>query len=382
MEYVDTIIQLENEHLFGNKSLSSNADIENEESIEKALLLSQQFGDGFCNITECDVFDEEYCNFLYSNNQQTENNPNIETQIKSWLINWETKETKLIISDIEDEKIPEILKYYDWLLILEIDCQKIKKIENLPKNIKELSLFNNQIENIPNNELPKSLEILNLSRNKIRVLENIPKNIKGLDISHNLIKKCIIKENINLMELCIEHNLLETFPELPDSIIKLDISQNLLTEIKDIQDSIEDIDFSSNNITGAIGLPKNLKRLNGYNNKIRLVIKYPESIEYIDLSQNEFFWVSKLPDSVVKADFSMNKINTIALHDENNILDNINGKLLGNYTINLSFNPLKYLPVHILENPRIIHNIPIIESELCIPVKEYYKITHLKNLVL
>jgi Leucine-rich repeat (LRR) protein len=340
------------------------------------------------DLDSLDSDDNDPFNFLYSKETYEqnrkklfENKLNNEDQIKSWLINLETKETKLVISDIDDGEIPEILKDYDWLLELEIDCQKIKEIKNLPKNLKELSLFNNQIEKIPEKELPEFLEILNLSRNKIKVLENIPNSIRELDVSHNLIKICVIKENINLIELSIESNLLDNFPDLPNSIKKIDISQNLLTEIKDIVDSIEELDFSVNNITQVTKLPENLKRLNGYNNKIKLIMKYPPNIEYIDMSYNELIWIPRLPESLKKADFSNNKINIMALYNDNNEIDNTNGKLSGEYSINLCFNPLTKLPLHILRNPRVKHN-NILERDTFNAEKEYYKITHFKTLIL
>jgi Leucine-rich repeat (LRR) protein len=391
-EYMDEFLELENRHLFGNTSFKQYNNEENEESLEEALIRSHQFGDGFCEMKDLDSLDSDDndpFNFLYSNKSYEENRKKLfgnkidnEEQIKSWLINLETKETKLVISDIDDGEIPEILKDYDWLIELEIDCQKIKEIKNLPKNLKEISLFNNQIEKIPENELPNGLEILNLSRNKIRVLENIPKSVKELDVSHNLIKICVIKENINLFELSIESNLLNIFPDLPNSVKKIDISQNLLTEIKDIVDSIEELDFSVNNITQVTKLPENLKRLNGYNNKIKLIIKYPSNIEYIDMSYNELIWIPKLPESLKKSDFSNNKINIIALYNDNNEIDNTNGKLTGNFSINLCFNPLTKVPIHILRNPRVKHNSSVSEEEISISIKEYYKISHYKTLIL
>jgi hypothetical protein len=391
-EYMDEFLELENRHLFGNTSFRQYNNEENGESLEEALIRSQQFGDGFCEMKDLDVLDSDDndpFNFLCSKETYEENRKklfgnklNNEEQIKSWLINLETKETKLVITDIDDGEIPEILKDYEWLLELEIDCQKIKEIKNLPKNIRELSLFNNQIEKIPEKELPESLEILNLSRNKIRILENIPKSVKELDISHNLIKICVIKENTNLIELSIESNLLDTFPDLPNSLKKIDISQNLLTEIKDIVDSIEELDFSVNTITQVTKLPNNLKRLNGYNNKIKLIMKYPPNVEYIDMSYNELIWIPRLPDFLKKADFSNNKINLIALYNDNNEIDNTNGKLTGSYSINLCSNPLTKIAPHILRDSRVKHNTTISEPEIYIPVKEYYRITSLRTLVL
>ena len=378
-------IEKENSHIFAHL-IGSNRDnlYEQEGSLEDALIQAESFGDGFCqanNLDEIDNSDEnDPFGFLYSSRKEKLDK---KEEIKSWLINLETKEPRLSIGDIEDGEIPEILKDYDWLVDLEIDCQKIKEIKNLPKNLKELSLFNNQIEKIPENELPETLEILNLSRNKIKVLENIPKSVKELDVANNLIKICNIKFNFNLKELSIESNLMEIFPDLPESLIKLDISQNLLTEIPEsIIDSIEDMDFSLNNISQVSKFPENLKRLVGYNNKIRILIKLPQNLEFIDLSFNELMWLPNLPDSLKRADFSNNKIVLIALFNSIGAIDNINGNLSGNYNINLSYNPLTNVPKHILRDTRVKHNLMIEIEEPPKLERNYYKITHAKTIVL
>ncbi len=394
-EYMENYIEAENAHLFGFRDnltsiLSQNNDVENEESIERALGYSQKFGDGYYDAPQkfgdgyydLNEFEEleELDEYRFFNlKKETE----IETEkIKSWLINLETKETKLSISDIDDGTIPEILKDYEWLLDLEIDCQQIKEIKNLPKNLKNLSLFNNKIELIPEMTLPESLEVLNLSRNSIKVLENIPKSVKELDISHNLIESCRIKENSELLELSVECNLINEFPELPDSLKKLDISQNLLTEIRDIPDYIEDLDISVNKIALLEKLPANAKRVNAYNNNIKNFTKYPPNLEYLDMSFNELFWISRLPESLKRADFSNNQVKLIALFDEQNRIDNKNGKLSGSYEINLCYNPLSPMQLFILNDPRIKHNMVFPETVIATPVKEYYRITHLKKIVI
>ena len=54
-EYMNEFLELENRHLFGNTSFRQYNNEENEESLEEALIRSQQFGDGFCEMKDLDV---------------------------------------------------------------------------------------------------------------------------------------------------------------------------------------------------------------------------------------------------------------------------------------------------------------------------------------
>ncbi len=282
---------------------------------------------------------------------------------KSWLFNLETHDTKLIIDDLDDNEIPEMLMHYDWVEDLEIDSQKIKKIKNLPINLKKLSLFNNSIETIEEGTLPESLESINLSRNKISILKNIPKKVKELDVSHNQIKECHLYFNEELVELNIESNLLDKIPQFNDKLKILDIAQNKLTSLDGIVDSIEELDISINKLENISKLPENLKKLNAFDNKIKLVPTFPKNIEHIDLSFNQLFWLPKLPVTMQKGDFSNNNISLIALFI-NDELDYKKGKLPeGNYTINISNNPLTNVPDYVFTDERVMHN-KIIKTEI------------------
>ena len=323
---LEEFLVAENRHIFNNSPQVLCQDDD--------LYGPSTFGDGFQTVEN-----------LQNNHSQNED------KIKSWLINLETKENKLIIDDIDDGVIPEILKNYDWLEELEIDSQKIKKIQNLPKDLKSLSLFNNLIEDIPNNELPKNLLSLNLSRNKIQTLQNIPSTVKELDVSHNLLRGCYLLTNTDLEELSIESNFLENMPLLLNGLKRLDISQNKLQKIYNVVDSIEDLDFSLNEITMINKLPKNAKRINGFNNKITFLCDLPDELEYGDFSYNQIIVLPKLPLNIHKIDFACNKINLVSTDLENNI-DQLNKDCI----IILINNPLEKVSDKIIKDSRFKSN--------------------------
>ncbi len=345
--YLDEYLSQENEHLFGNGFTQVNNEWEN--------------------------FD-----WLYSNNKSN-------NELKSWLINLETHDFKLIIDDIDNNEIPDIIADYDWVTELEIDSQKIKKIKNLPKNLKYLSLFNNDIEEIEENVLPKNLIKINLARNKIKSVKNIPISVKELDVSNNLVKECFLINNTELEDLSLENNLISEIPNLPFQIKNLDLSQNNLNEIVNFEkyEKLEELDISVNKIVTIQKLPDSLLRLSAFSNKIKMILKFPINITHVDLSFNELIWIPLIPEKLQRGDFSSNKINLIALISNNHV-DYKNGNLpSNNFIINLVNNPLNNVSEHILNDHRIRHN-KIIDNDNFNEkiVNNYYEIHHRINIIL
>jgi Leucine-rich repeat (LRR) protein len=365
--YIDTFLETHNNHIFNESDESYNWLYD---TIPKDI----------------DTFLETHNNHIFNPYESDESNnwlydtiPKYTNKEKSWIINLDTKEKKLIIDDIDndiDNVIPAILADYDWLEELEIDSQYISKINNIPKNIKKLSLFNNMIESIEMGDLPISLEELNISRNYISILRNIPKNVKILDASNNKIKECQLFFNDKLEELSIEVNQLKQIPQFTNNLKTLDISQNKLLNIDNISEYIEELDISMNKIEN-LRLPNNIKKLYASNNLIKTITKFPENIEYIDLSHNNLYFLCKLPPKLRKGDFSNNMIALITTHTDN-MIDHVNGKLSeGDYIINIMNNPLTNVGDNIMQDKRIIHNkvSKVIETNKYVQIKLLKSVT-------
>jgi hypothetical protein len=78
------------------------------------------------------------------------------------------------------------LQYFDQLANLNLNNNKIKKLENLPPNLTDLSCSGNEIEELKN--LPSTLKNLDCSNNKIKTINNLPSNLISLRCSNNLMK--------------------------------------------------------------------------------------------------------------------------------------------------------------------------------------------------
>lgn len=97
----------------------------------------------------------------------------------------------------------EGLQYFKKVTHLYLGGNKIKKLENLPPNLKKLYCINNEIEEI--SDLPKSLKYLLAGHNNIRIIKNLPDSLIELRIDYNLLTKLPVFNN-NLWYLNYANN--------------------------------------------------------------------------------------------------------------------------------------------------------------------------------
>ena len=125
----------------------------------------------------------------------------------------------------------------------ELNCKnnKIKKLDKIPKSLKELDCSSNKKEL---NHLQEGLEILNCAYNQIIKLDKLPKGLVSLDCSNNQI---IILENLpkKLKYLDCENNQIEKF-NIPNSLSILICKNNKIKELDNIPKKLAIIDCSYN----------------------------------------------------------------------------------------------------------------------------------------
>lgn len=176
-------------------------------------------------------------------------------------------------------------KYSDQRIITEIDIDK--NFQNLPNfhRIEYLNLSCNYLFNI--NELPEDLIELDCSHNNLRLLPKLPKKLKKLNCHHcDLIELPELPENLiilncfenklvnlpklpeTLNELFCHDNYLEKLPKLPENLIMLCCSYNKLKEIPKIPNSCKDINIGGNKIEKLTNLPNNFSIFICNNNEI------------------------------------------------------------------------------------------------------------------
>jgi Leucine-rich repeat (LRR) protein len=154
------------------------------------------------------------------------------------------------------------------LVELNLSYNKLTNIPLIPPNLKKLNIERNELEKIEN-LLESQLEYLNISGNDIQTLEGLPPTLKKLEIDKNsitildisnLFKLEYLNANSNdivtinnnfpetLIHIELNHNQLESIPDINSNIVTLELSNNrlkFLPKIKTI-DYIKNFDFSFN----------------------------------------------------------------------------------------------------------------------------------------
>lgn len=233
--------------------------------------------------------------------------------------NWINSATHNEMYNDLTESIPKLLSKYEWLKFLKISYIKIKKIENIPKNINVLMITNTLVTNIQKNDIPNNIDKLILNDNYISEIdiETLPINLTVLNLENNGLSKIINMTYLTkLKELQLSKNNLSILPELPKSLEKLDVSRNRLINVNNIPSNVTELDCSNNEICCLDNLP-NLIKLVAYNNNIRAVTNLPSTLEYLDISHNEISYLN-FPPNIIELDLSHNNltyINTYIIPD-------------------------------------------------------------------
>jgi invasion plasmid antigen len=124
----------------------------------------------------------------------------------------------LDLSNKNIEDMPNSLVKFKSLIKLDISYNKIKKLCNLPKNLKILIIRHNEIQYLP--KLPDSLIYLDISYNNIKQLPYVlPKNLKILLCSYNELKSIFCHDHKNLLRIDCYANDCHLLYHLPYSLI-------------------------------------------------------------------------------------------------------------------------------------------------------------------
>jgi hypothetical protein len=152
--------------------------------------------------------------------------------------------------------------------VLNLKCNNIKKIENIPEGVEDLDLSFNQIRVIEN--LPVSLKVLRLDHNLIRKIQNIPRNLHTLYINGNRIHSidsCFIN---NIMHLYINNNPLKILPYM-HGLVTLHVENCNLRDVSLLPPGLKELFIRYNSITIIKKLPTSLKSFMFSHNPIRVV---------------------------------------------------------------------------------------------------------------
>ncbi len=233
---------------------------------------------------------------------------------------------------IEDSKISQLpARLPDSLQYLHLEDNYLRKLPNLPPNLRVLDLDFNSIDTFPDS-FPKGLKELYLFRNHLKKLpNNLPPSLEKLNLSRQMIKEADFSTLICLKELNISVNELSRLV-LPPSMEILNCSDNQLTVFNETLPNLKELYINNNQVVELIlktpqlnlldcsnnqikDLPisecKQLSVLNCANNALNQLDKLPQSLTQLNCGSNQLSELPPIPPNLFYLDYGGNKINTV-----------------------------------------------------------------------
>ena len=261
------------------------------------------------------------------------------------------QEKTLLLQSLHLKELPDLHEFI-WIEDLNLGNNKLTKVTKsyLPPNLKILELYENDIVLIKHDDVPESIEGLNLTLNEIVEFDGskfinlqelclnnnkicdfkFPPNCVSLDISYNDLKEippfpkfleridCCGNEleeilpNENLKEIDFSANSFDDFPEFPNGVTSIDGSKNPITEIEKLPHELENFKMRDCKISKIIcELPFNLIMLDLHDNILTEMPDLPLMIEEVDLSDNRINDLKTIPFGVKILDMSDNCLTEI-----------------------------------------------------------------------
>jgi hypothetical protein len=209
------------------------------------------------------------------------------------------------------------------LVELNLSYNKLTNIPLIPPNLKKLNIERNELEKIEN-ILESNLEYLNISGNDIQTLEGLPSTLKKLEISKNSITILDISNLIQLEYLNASSNdIVIINNNFPETLIHIKLDHNQLESIPDINSNIVTLEILDNQL-------KTLPKIKTFDYITKFNISFNENIK---ITNEEKIQIETLHESLQNSsEDNKNKIK-ILIKNNNKLPDKISIKLKRSYDL-------------------------------------------------
>lgn len=229
----------------------------------------------------------------------------------------ETQGDYLDLSFCKLSEIPSEIKTFVWLKTLSLRVNSIKKISNLPPNLKTLIISNNTLNKICQGDIPDGVTDLRLEMNMITEIEEgaLPLSLESIDLTSDCLESVkFLKPLVNLKRCDMPHNMIATLNEsLPENLLYLNCADNEIEALPDdIPIGLEELIINYNNLTLVRNIPPFLRKLECYFNEITFIESLPSNMESLDISDNRLTELPILNDKLTTLDASKNLISVVS----------------------------------------------------------------------
>jgi len=223
---------------------------------------------------------------------------------------------------------------------LDISESCVVSLNNLPPNLEDLTAINNDIQELDENILPKSLRAINVKNNSITKinLKNCTNLIKIL-CENNPIHTLLLPNTLRACTISSQTLDLTDFEKMDDLFV-LRITQSIITNLAPLTQNVRQLLIVNSQI--LCDIPKfgsNLQRLSLVKCNLNSTFNFPENLSILTLSDNNLTGTFIIPSSVIDLDISDNNI--LSLENVHSNLHKLN--ISNNININISSEQLLIL---------------------------------------
>jgi len=226
--------------------------------------------------------------------------------------NMESKSDELIISNCKIDKLSDVVATMIWVTKLTIRSSELKSIENLPPNLVELVVVNNDIPHLDGSMLPATLQLLLWAGNSTKTVVDLREGITELIIKDNLITElCTVPSTVKKLFLT-DNSDLELLPHISEGCEKIDLNCSGITNIDRLPDSCTELNTCRCKIPIVNKLPASLKIWKAFISEIAAITcEWPLGLIEADLFKNDLSYVPDFPPFTETVDLEHNNLKTI-----------------------------------------------------------------------
>ncbi len=175
---------------------------------------------------------------------------------------------------------------------LYVSQNQIRFIQNLPPTLNYIDISYNQLTSL--NNLPFYLKAINASANQLQQIDSLNQSLESLIADANAITA--VPQNVpsTLACLSLNFNNIDSVISLPASLDSLSLKNNNLSFLQSISDSLGYIDISNNPVSMLPDL-KNLVQLNCNNTSISCLPRLPQSLQVLNAEGSAIVCIPNLP---------------------------------------------------------------------------------------
>lgn len=230
--------------------------------------------------------------------------------------NIKTKDKKLTLYGQHINKIPEMLKEFEWIEELIIKNTTIQSLENLPQKIITLTVEGNNIPVLDGNFIPESVRYLKFTKNNTSNVFDIRNGIIDIDLSYNCFSEigCVLPTTLESLRLlyCEQLEKLPIFGNDGENLKYIDISVTNIKNIDNLPSGVTNLHSYNCPIITVSRLPKELVIWKTYKSKIKnICCEFPRNLSEFDIADSYLNECPDFNDAIKIIDLSSNMLKQV-----------------------------------------------------------------------